>query len=250
MDPMTLAYINMYAILGALPSLCELSGQARGLLGEKQCSIGFSVKGGPQATLRFSGGGCVFEEGTERCDIKLPFSSPEKFNAMIDGTGKPFPSKGFTKISFLLGPFTKLTDLLSSYLRPTEGALDNEEFFTVSTTLMMHVIAAAASQVGNHDKVGRASASYIVNGVIRLAVADGPSVGILAENHVLSAIHTPPKQWLSYMEFADMHLARGLFDGKVNAVACIGEGKIRVGGMMSQVDNVNRILDRVGQYLA
>ena len=38
--------------------------------------------------------------------------------------------------------------------------------------------------------------------------------------------------------------------GKVNAVACVGEGKIRIGGMISQVDNVNRILDRVALYLA
>lgn len=250
MDQMTLAYINMYAVLGALPSLCELSEQARAILGDKQCSIGFSVKGGPQATLRFSGGVCVFEEGTERCDIKLPFSAPEKFNAMINGTGKPIPSRGYTKLSFLLNQFTKLTDLLSSYLRPTAEALANDDFFNASTTLMMHVIAAAAAQVGNYDKVGKASAGYIVDGVIRLAVKDGPSVGILAQNHVLSAIHTPPQQWMSYMEFSDMRLARALFDGKVNAVVCVGEGRIRVGGMISQVDNVNRILDRVGQYLA
>ena len=41
-----------------------------------------------------------------------------------------------------------------------------------------------------------------------------------------------------------------LFDGKVNAVVCVGEGKVRIGGMVSQVDNVNRILDRVALYLA
>ena len=41
-----------------------------------------------------------------------------------------------------------------------------------------------------------------------------------------------------------------LFDGKINAVAAVGEGKVRVGGMISQVDNVNRILDRVSLYLA
>ena len=44
--------------------------------------------------------------------------------------------------------------------------------------------------------------------------------------------------------------ARDLFDGKVNAVACIGEGKIAMGGMVSMIDNMNRILDLVGLYLA
>jgi len=250
MDQTTLAYINMYAVLGALPTLCELSEQARTLLADKSCAVGFAVKGGPQATLRFANGACTFEEGAEHCDIKLPFSAPEKFNAMINGTGKPFPSKGFTKLSFLLGPFTKLTDLLSSYLKPAPGALDDENFFNVSTTLMIHVIAGAVAQIGNHDKVGRASAGYIVDGVICLRIVNGPSVGILAQNHVLSAIHTPPKQWMSYMEFSDIRMARALFDGKVNAVVCIGNGSVRVGGMVSQIDNVNRILDRVGRYLA
>ena len=47
-----------------------------------------------------------------------------------------------------------------------------------------------------------------------------------------------------------MKVARDLFDGKINSVACIGTGEVRVGGMISQVDNVNRILDRVAEYLA
>ena len=52
------------------------------------------------------------------------------------------------------------------------------------------------------------------------------------------------------MEFADIDLARDLFDGKVNAVACIGEGKIEMKGMINMIDNLNRILDRVALYLA
>ena len=51
------------------------------------------------------------------------------------------------------------------------------------------------------------------------------------------------------MQFADLATARALFDGKINAVAAVGEGKVRIGGMISQVDNINRILDRVALYL-
>jgi hypothetical protein len=32
-------------------------------------------------------------------------------------------------------------------------------------------------------------------------------------------------------------------------MACICDGRIAMRGMISMVDNVNRILDRVGQYL-
>ena len=47
-----------------------------------------------------------------------------------------------------------------------------------------------------------------------------------------------------------MHLARDLFDGKVNAVTCVGTSQVRLSGMISQLDNINRILDRVSLYLA
>ena len=43
--------------------------------------------------------------------------------------------------------------------------------------------------------------------------------------------------------------ARDLFDGRINAIAAVGMGQVRVCGMISQVDNVNRILDRVAIYL-
>lgn len=52
------------------------------------------------------------------------------------------------------------------------------------------------------------------------------------------------------MEFESCRLAHQLFDGQVNAVACIGSAQIRMRGMTSMLDNLNRILDRVGLYLA
>ena len=109
-DAKTLAYINLYGILGALENLCELDEEASKLAQvKKPVSVGISVKGGPSATLTFKNGRCRMEQGTANCDVLLPFSSCEKFNGLIDGTVTPIPSKGFTKIGFLLNNFTKLT---------------------------------------------------------------------------------------------------------------------------------------------
>ena len=138
-DSRTLAYINMYAVLGTLENLCELAPEAPALLtNKKPVSIGFEVKGGPSATITFKNGKCRMEQGCKNCDVKLPFSSCEKFNGLIDGTVTPIPSKGFTKIGFLLKDFTKLTDLLNKYMRPDPADLENEEFFNISTQLMLY----------------------------------------------------------------------------------------------------------------
>ena len=250
MDQRTLAFINLHAVLGGLVRLCELDDEAKKLIGGKNVSVGFAVKDGPEGTLVFKDGRCSFREGTAGCSIKLPFSSPEKFNGLIDGTVTPIPSKGFTKIGFLTKEFTKLTDMLTKYLRPQPAALEDERFFTISTTIMFHLIVDAIAQVGNEDKIGRASASYVVDGDIKLAINDGPVGFVRAKGHRLQAFHEAPKMPMSYMEFADMHTARDLFDGKVNAVVCVGKGLVRIGGMISQVDNLNRMLDRVAVYLA
>lgn len=249
-DAKTLAYINLFAILGAIPYLCELDREAAALIEGKTVSIGFSVKGGPEATLFIGGGKCRMAPGVDRCQVKLPFSSCEKFNGLIDGTVTPIPSKGFTKIGFLTRAFTKLTDRLSAVLRPSEEDLKDPAFFQLSTTVMFHVIAEAIAQIANHDKVGSFSASNIVDGTAKLAIQDGPAAALCCSSHRITTVHEEPKTFMSYMEFQDMQLARALFDGKVNAIAAVGLGQVRIGGMISMIDNINRILDRVALYLA
>ena len=133
-DPKTLAYINMYGVLGALTALCDHVPEAKKILGSAGCSIGFAVKDGPSATLTFVGGKCILKEGVEDCTVKIPFSSAEKFNGMVDGTVTPVPVKGFTRLPFLLGKFKKLTDLLESYLRPSPEKLEDEEFLRLLTS--------------------------------------------------------------------------------------------------------------------
>ncbi len=249
-DPRTMAYINLFAVLGALSQLCQLDTASAALIAGKQTSIGFCVKGGPEATLFFGGGHCRMASGAERCQIKLPFSSCVKFNGLIDGTVTPIPSRGFTKLGFLTGPFSNLTSRLSAYLKPAPGALADPEFFRISTTLMFHVIAESIAQIGNEDPVGRFSASNIVDGTARLSITGGPAAALCCRNHHLTAIHQAPDEFLSYMEFQGMHLARDLFDGQVNAIAAVGLGQVRIGGQISQIDNINRILDRAAVYLA
>lgn len=250
-DQTALSYVNMFAILGALPELCRVDAGAKELIADEDVSIGFFVNGGPSATLIFKDGECSIKKGMVSPSIRLPFSSPEKFNGMIDGTVTPIPSKGFLHIGFLLKKFMPLTEILERYLRASEEALaEDESFYNASTSLMLGVIARAVCALGNHDRISRASASYIVDGNIRISIAGGPSATVNARDHKLRyLIGDQPQNIMSYMEFKDIKTARDLFDGRINAVAAVGMGDVRIGGMVSQIDNVNRILDRVSYYL-
>jgi hypothetical protein len=151
---------------------------------------------------------------------------------------------------FLLRRFTRLTDILTKYLKAEPKALEDERFFAVSTELMFSVIAQSLAQIGNHDKIGSFSASNIVDGDIELSIKGGPAATIRVKDHVLTTALEKPEKPRSVMHFTSMRLARQLFDGQVNAVACIGRGEIEMRGMISMIDNVNRILDRVAVYLS
>ncbi len=250
-DTLVLARCNLFAVLGAIPHLLKLDPDAAALVKGKNLRIGFSVKDGPKATLIFRDGEAEMVKGTEGCSIKLHFASPEKFNLMIDGKANPMPVSGFHHVSFLLHEFTSLTDLLSSYLRPTPDKLADPVFFERSTTLMLYVIGRAIVQIGNHDPVGMFSASNVVDGKILLGIGESLSVAIHAKDSHLMFNPTPNDTGVtSGMVFDSLRTARDLFDGKINAIAAVGMGRVRVSGMVSQVDNINRILDRVAIYLA
>jgi hypothetical protein len=255
-DPVTLACVNLYGVLGALEDLCRFSPEARGLVsaaalpGKGPLSVGFTVKNGPAMVLRFSEGACTAQAGEGPCDIRLPFGTCEKFNGLIAGTVTPIPSKGFTKIRFLTKNFTRLTKILEGYLRPDPETLSDRSFFEASTTIMFFLISRALAQIGNHDRIGSFTASNIPNGTVVLSVAGGPRAALGIADHRLSFSRTVPASYQAIMEFSSMDLARQLFDGKISALGCVGQGLITLRGNLGMLDNITRIMDRAAVYLA
>jgi hypothetical protein len=252
LDQKTLAYINMYAIMGTLENLCELDPEARALLtNNKPVSLAFDVKDGPKGTLTFSNGRVrLTPRVLANASIKIPLGSCEKFNAVVDGKATPIPVKGFRHINFLLKDFDALTKRLEKYLRASEEDLQDPAFAERSTVLMLYVISVALSQIGDYDEIGRFSASLIPDGDVQFSVKGNVGATIRVRDHVLSTIKRRPGNPRAIMEFETLELARALFDGKVNALACIGNGSIAMHGMINMIDNLNRILDRVALYLA
>ncbi len=252
-DARTMAYINMYAVLGTLENLCELDNKAKEILStlEKPVSLAFDVKDGPSATLTFSSKGCRMEDGVDsKCDIKIPVSSCEKFNGIIDGKVTPIPTKGLTKISFLLKTFTALTDRLTEVMRPSAEALKDPDFFRLNTICTFYTVSVAISQIGNQDAIGKFSASNMADGDIQIGIKDVVYSTIRVKNNRLITIKQTPEKPRAIMEFCDLQLANALFAGTVNSIDHVGNGNIVIRGLISMVDNANRILDRVALYLA
>lgn len=251
-DSTTLAYINMYAVLGALENLCELVPEAREILADTNpIRIAFVVHNGPAATLYFENGKCIMRDGADpKAEIKLPFKSVEKFNGLLDGTTTPIPSKGFTKISFLLKTFVPLTDLLSKYLQPSDEDMQDPDFKTISTMLTLYVAGVAIAQVGNRDKSGKFSTNLIPDGDIAINIKDSIGITVRVKDHRMVTLKKRSEKPRAIMEFASLDTAGALLRGEASAMACICDGSIAMAGMVNMVDNINRILDRVSLYLS
>lgn len=247
-----MAYVNMYGVLGTLENLCTIDKTAQDVLAglSSPVALCLSVKDGPCCTFRFSRDGCVMTEGEAGCTCKMSFSSPEKFNALIDSAKPGIPSKNPIQVlRFLTGPFTALTDRLTELLRPDEEALKDRSFFEKSTLLTMYTIAGAVSALANHDSISRISASYTVDGDISLGIRDTVAITIRVKDHHFTTVKAASPSPRAVMEFADIDLAYNLFNGKVSTINEMCRGTIHLRGMISMVDNINRILDRVSVYL-
>lgn len=247
-----MAYVNMYGVLGTLENLCQLDSEAQEILRQlkKPISLCFSVKNGPCCTFHFTREGCRMTEGDAGCTCKMSFSSPEAFNALIEQSKPGIPTKNPVQvITFLLGPFTKLTDRLNTILRPSVEAMKERAFFEKSTTLTLYTIAGAISALANNDPISKISADYTVDGDISLGIKDTAYITLRVKDKHFTTIKQRCEKPRAIMEFADLDLAAGLFAGNVSTINEMCKGTIRLSGMISMLDNVNRILDRVSVYL-
>jgi len=189
-------------------------------------------------------------EGDAGCTCKMYFGSPESFNALIDSSKPGIPVKNPVQVlSFLLGPFTRLTDRLTALLRPSEEAMQDRAFFEESTVLTLYTVSGAISALANNDSISKISAEYTVDGDVSLGVKDVASVTIRVKDHHFTTIKQPCTNPRAIMEFADLDLAAGLFAGTVSTINEMCKGTIYLRGMINMLDNINRILDRVSVYL-
>ena len=112
-----------------------------------------------------------------------------------------------------------------------------------------HFIAGAISALANNDSISKISADYTVDGDISLGIKDTAYITLRVKDKHFTTIKQRCENPRAIMEFADLDLAAGLFAGNVSTINEMCKGTIRLSGMISMLDNVNRILDRVSVYL-
>lgn len=257
MSVRTKAFVNFYSAMGTLGAYTKLDAQAKGMAKLKDISVRFKVKGGPDGVLVFKGGNVEaipYTEGTP-VDVGLSCKNCELFNDLVDGKNvMPMPIKGLTKLGFLLkkdSAFNVLTGKMAELMRQTEFADADEK--KLSTLLAFNAMVSAICVIGNEDDIGKIAAARIPEGNIGIEIAgiEALTIAVKKINGQVNLKFIPEKlESRSRMVFDNLDTAKGLIDGKLDAMTCIGTGKIAMSGYIPQLHALNNILSLVPKYLA
>jgi hypothetical protein len=250
MDATTKACINLHAVLSNLPELCAMDETAKGLAKGNNLTMQLAIKGGEAAHLIFKDGACEYRPGPAvKADIILGFKNGEHLNNMFDGKAMPGIKKGLTKIKFLQNNFTKLTDRMAYFLKPTEELLKDEQYFKINTYLTFHTAFFALAQIANNDKVGKINAHGVPDGIVNIVVVGGPAVHITVKDHRFLAETGASPTPRAHMIFSGLTEAAGILNGQMDFYTAVGREYIRIGGYIPMIDNASRILSQVAAYL-
>lgn len=248
-DQTTLARVNLNALLRALEDLPNWDEPARRIAEGRPETVQFSVGGVGAARLAIGDGKIAFIPGGGSCSIKLWFPKPENLNAMFAGTGNPIPLKGLTKISYLKGPFTQLTDRLGHYLRTTPELLKDKAYREANASLSLHAAVYTIGEVGNYDRDGRLNAGRMADGEILFSAKGGPAFTIASKGGKLECRKGEPARPRAHMVLSSLEAAGSLLRGELDSYAAIGSQKLELGGYMPNLDHLNKILGLVPRYL-
>ncbi|NMA18578.1 MAG: hypothetical protein GX939_07510 [Clostridiaceae bacterium] len=251
MNEKTKAACNLHAVLRNMENLCELDITSKELIAASNVAIQFSVPEIDKLVLAFRQGTCKAMRGDgQSYDMNLRFSSHEHLNLMIEGKKNPLPTKGLRHISFLKKTFTALADRLSYYLQPDLERLQNDKSYRdASTKMLAYTAFYAIPEIARYDEVGVHVARQIDDGIINIVVGDEFAIQIHSNKGVLEMHKGRSHNARAIMLFDSMDTASGILNGTLDSFGCIGTGALAFRGRITMIDNLNRLLGIVPNYL-
>ena len=246
------AHLNLFAVMQNLEDLVKYDPEISSLARNWNLSMAFVVRRGPRSFVDFRKGGCtVGSRKPGRSSVKLYFTSPEHLNDMFDGTGKPIPLKGFTKLGFLTKDFTMLTGKLEYYLKPTDELLKDRAYLELNTRFTLNTAAFAAREIALLDPVGKLNASHIRDGTVLMKILpEGPAVHMIFADGDIKVKKGDTTSPTACMFMKDLQVANDFLNGRIDAFTAIAGGDVLIRGQTPMLDALSLILDRIPLYLS
>lgn len=251
-----LCNLHLHAVLSAMEDLLRVDEATRNEA--PQFSLCMSVAGGPSAKLNYHGGSCTHEPNpTSGADIVLKFLSPSQVNATFNKKPclPPLPIWGFHAIGNIMA-FQKYSDRMEGYLRASDEDLaKDEKLREAHVRLSFGLLMAALKVLAEHEPASRKSASKAPDGIVQFTIP-GAEISAWIEKSSQGgklAFHNgrgePPRTADARVEFDSIETALELLKSRLDIMAAVGLGKMKISGLIPLIDSLGLIMDRVPLYL-
>lgn len=244
------AGVNLYAVIKNIEQLVVLDSEIKDLVKNWDISIEFRIRKGPVASVKFKDGVCKVIRGKfDKTSVVLFFTSEEHLNKMFDGNSNPIPLKGFTKLGFLDKEFSKVTDKLEYYLKPTPELLANDDYLKINTIFTLTTAVNALPVIMEFDPKAKLTGSHLTKGSLFIHVEDGPGAFIITDKNYIEVSDDCSGSPTCEMIIKNIEIANKFFSGDVDIFSALAKQDIKIVGQTYLLDNIGLILDRIPIYV-
>jgi hypothetical protein len=248
-----LANLHLHAVLPRLEELVKLDEEARSLAEQMQLKVRFKVRKGPSEVVEISSGVVrTSSDPQAEADLGLLFLSCDQLNNLfMDERAIPVPYKGLTQLR-QMGRFSKLTGILTRYLKPSEADLEDPEFKKKHVEMTLMAGLAGAAELAKYDRKMEKVVDRLPWGTVQFSVLpDGPyAFASVGEDKTISVGNGTIADPTANLDIEGVDMAAGVLAGTVDTFAAVGREDLRASGLLSLIDELNALLERVGHFLA
>ncbi len=244
-------YLN--AVLPAFEALLDYSEEARKIVNDRHFSICFQTSSGQKSQLHFKNQKCTFKKTRARnSDIILHFITEDHLNKEFENEGfrVPIPLKGASRVTDIKA-FKALTSALEDYLRPPEGALEDPIFHKRHVTMQLDIALRATVVLTEHEPRSNRIMKDTPDGIAHFAIGDD-DLGAWLEwknGNLTTGKGKPERTPDASVIFANPETALKAVGNKIDVMAAVGMGDIKVSGLIPLADALGYIFERIPLYI-
>jgi hypothetical protein len=248
-----LANLHLHAVLPRLEELVKLDDEAQSIARETKLKVRFKVRKGPSEVVEISDGWVrASSDPQARADLGLFFASCDQLNNLfMEKRAIPVPYKGVTQLP-QMRRFSKLTGILTRYLKPTEADLKDPSFKKKHVEMALMAGLAGAAEVARYDRKMEHVVDQLPWGTLQFSVLpDGPyAFASVDKDKAICVGNGRVADPTANLDINGVDMAVGVLAGTVDTFAALGREDVCATGLLSLVDEFNALLDRVGYFLA
>jgi hypothetical protein len=244
-------YLN--AVLPAFEDLLHFSENARETIGKRKFNICFQTASGLRSSLHFKDQACSFQKSkTARSHIILHFVTEEQVNKEFENRGIriPLPIKGATRINDMKA-FKALSKQLEASLRPKPEKLEDTNFHDFHVGLQLGIALRAVVELATHEVRSKRIMTETPEGIAYFSVgAEGYGAWLEWKGGKLKAGKGQPDREPDVdVTFSNAKTALKAVGNRIDVMAAVGLGEIKVTGLAPLADALGYIFERIPLYI-